>query len=100
MNDKPVPFTVYGSTECDDTQRVQARLAEWGVRCRAVNIDHDPEAERFVIFVNGGYRSTPTLVFDAGKAKTIFTEPSDSELEELLQRMGYAVDGSISPRSE
>lgn len=48
---------------------------------REVNIDRDAEAERFVIFINGGFRSTPTLVIGEGKRKVILTEPTDEELE-------------------
>lgn len=77
-------LTVYGSTDCDDTEHTRERLRACGVPFREVNIDHDPEAERFVLFINGGYRSTPTLVLGEGKRKLILTEPSDQELDATL----------------
>jgi mycoredoxin len=52
-----------------------------------VNIDHDAEAEQFVIFINGGNRSTPTLVLGAGKFKTILTEPTNAEFDSLFARL-------------
>jgi mycoredoxin len=78
-----VAITMYGSTDCDDTAHVTARLNALGVPFRGVNIDRDPDAERFVIFVNGGFRSTPTLVIGDGKWKTILTEPSDAQVDDL-----------------
>jgi len=44
-----------------------------------------------VIFINGGFRSTPTLVIGDGKVKTILTEPSDTQLEEMLLQAGYSL---------
>jgi mycoredoxin len=74
---------MYGATDCDDTERTREYLRNRGVEFREVNIDHDTEAERFVIFINGGLRSTPTLVIDEGKRKVILTEPTNDELVSL-----------------
>lgn len=87
----PMPITIYGATDCDDTRRIRGQLRRLGIPFRDVNIDHHPEAERFVIFINGGFRSTPTLVFGDGKRKILITEPSNSELEELLTQVGYKI---------
>ncbi len=78
-------ITMYGATDCDDTERTRAYLQERGIPFREVNIDHDPDAERFVIFINGGFRSTPTLVIGEGKRKLILTEPTNNQLEEALR---------------
>ena len=88
----PLPLTLYGAADCDDTERTRSRLLELGVPFREINIDHDPEAERFVIFINGGFRSTPTLVIGDGKHKTILTEPTTTELGEVLTLTGYAIN--------
>jgi mycoredoxin len=79
------PLTLYGRPDCDDTDGVRLRLQELGVAFREVNIDADEAANRFVLFINGGYRSTPTLVFGKGKRKLVLTEPSDEELEAALR---------------
>lgn len=84
----PLSLTLYGATDCDDTERTRRYLHELGIPFREVNIDHDPAAERFVIFINGGYRSTPTLVLGAGKHKTILTEPTNAELDKALIHAG------------
>ncbi|MGQ0605068.1 MAG: glutaredoxin family protein [Anaerolineales bacterium] len=85
----PLPLTLYGATDCDDTEHTRNWLNELGVTFREVNIDHDSEAERFVIFINGGLRSTPTLVFGDGKRKLIVTEPADGELTSTLIEAGW-----------
>ena len=81
-------LVMYGATDCDDTQRTRERLRQSGVTFEEVNIDHDVEAERFVLFINGGYRSTPTLVLDEGRRKVVLTEPTDDELDDIRESMG------------
>jgi len=78
------PIILYGATDCDDTERTRNHLHALHIPFHEVNIDHDPEAEKFVIFINNGYRSTPTMVLGSGRLKTILTEPSDEELDELF----------------
>ena len=83
------PFTLYGATTCDDTERARAWLQAWGVTgFHEVNIDEDPAADAFVRFINGGFRSTPTLVFGTGKLKVVLTEPNEDELKEALEMNG------------
>jgi mycoredoxin len=89
MSTTPIPLTFYDGDDCDDTEHVVGRLRQWGVPFRAVILERDPDAERFVIFINGGFRSTPTLVFGDGRLKTILTEPMDEELAEALAQAGY-----------
>ncbi len=86
----PWPLTLYGATLCDDTERTRQRLNALGIPFKEVNIDHDHEAERFVLFINRGYRSTPTLVFSEDKLKIVVTEPTDGELDQMLIQAGYS----------
>lgn len=94
MIDLPLPITLYGGDDCDDTERVVGRLRQWGVPFREVILEQDADAERFVIFINGGYRSTPTLVFGEGKLKVVLTEPEDDELARVLADAGHVVAGT------
>ena len=82
---------MYGATYCGDTIRTRRQLNQLGINFEDVNIDHDEEAERFVIFINKGYRSTPTLVFGDGKFKNIAVEPSNMELLDILKQVGYSL---------
>ena len=74
-------LTLYGRDDCDDTERARDRLRALGVAYTYIDIDHDPAADAFVRFINGGFRSTPTLVFGGGRRKVVLTEPTDEELE-------------------
>jgi len=75
-----LPIVLYSATICDDSDRTRLQLQQLGVAFEEVNIDHNQAAEQFVVFVNNGYRSTPTLVIGKGKRKLILTEPTDAEL--------------------
>ncbi len=85
----PEPITMYGATHCGDTIRVRRILQSRSIPFGDVNIDHDPEAERFVKFINGGNRTTPTIVVGESKWKLVVIEPDNQEVEEMLQRAGY-----------
>ncbi len=80
---------LYGATDCDDTQRTRAHLQHHRLAFTEINIDHDPRAEQFVIFINGGYRSTPTLLLGEGKRRVVLTEPTNTELEAVLRAEGW-----------
>lgn len=95
MNATPLPLILYGGDDCDDTERVVGRLREWAVPYRMVIIEDDPAAERFVVFINNGYRSTPTLVFGDGPYKIVLTEPSDDDLARVLREAGHATPGAV-----
>jgi mycoredoxin len=88
----PMPLIMYGKTYCDDSDHTRNSLQTLQIPFEEVNIDHDPSANQFVIFINGGYRSTPTLVFSSGKFKVIITEPSDEALKRVLLQTGYALE--------
>lgn len=88
MTQSPLPLTLYGGVDCDDTERVVGRLDALGVPYELVIIDDHPAAEQFVIFINNGFRSTPTLVFGRERHKLVITEPADEELDAALVRAG------------
>lgn len=91
MNATPLPLTVYGGHDCDDTEGVVARLNALHIPHRLILIDDNPDAEHFVVFINNGYRSTPTLVFGDGNRKMVLTEPAEHELVDVLRSAGYPV---------
>lgn len=80
MNDQP-EITVYGTNWCPDCGRAKRILDERQIPYRWVDIDNDREGEIFVIHINRGYRSVPTIVFQDG---SILVEPSNAELSEKL----------------
>ena len=88
---QPLPLTLYGADDCDDTEHTRDRLRAGRIPFREISIDHDPAAEQFVRFINNGYRSTPTLVFGAGSWKLVLTEPTAEQLVQALRQAGYVL---------
>jgi mycoredoxin len=89
----PLPLIMYGSTTCDDTDRTREHLQRLEIPFREILIDDVAELETFVRVINGGHRSTPTLVFGEGRHKRLLTEPSNDELEQALLDAGYELPG-------
>jgi mycoredoxin len=85
----PESITLYGEPTCEDTDAVRDHLHHLSVPYREVNIDADVPASDFVVFINGGFRSTPTIVFGEGKRKLVLTEPTMEQLDEALRWAGY-----------
>lgn len=72
---------VYGTDWCGDCFRTRQFLKKHSINFMFVNIDHDKQAEQFVLNTNRGMRSVPTIVFEDG---TVLVEPSYYELTEKL----------------
>ncbi len=89
------PITLYGSTNCEDTEQTRRFLLKHGIPFSEINIDDYKQAEHFVIFINRGYRSTPTVVIGEGKMKIILTEPTDGELVQILKQAGYSLNSNL-----
>jgi mycoredoxin len=80
-------ITMYARPGCEDSDMVREWLFERAIPFNEVNIDEDDEANHFVIRVNEGFRSTPTLVF--GEEAFILVEPTPDELDGAANRAGY-----------
>ena len=70
-------ITVYGTDWCGDCRRAKRLLDENQISYNWVDIDKDPEGEKFVKTTNRGNRSVPTIVFGDG---SILVEPSNPQL--------------------
>lgn len=76
-------ITMYTTKWCGDCRRLKGELKRAGVEYREVDVDEDSSASDFVIRVNNGNRSVPTVVFQDGSS---LTEPSGRRvLEHLAQ---------------
>lgn len=83
------PFIVYGRNGCEDTARAREFLDYRGVTYQYMNINEDPDAERFVILSNSGERITPTIVMGPEDDRIMLSEPSNDEIAAALDRLGY-----------
>lgn len=72
---------IYGTEWCGDCRRARQFLDQHNIPYQWINIDHDKEAERFVLTTNHGMRSVPTLLFPD---QSILVEPPPFLLAEKL----------------
>jgi glutaredoxin-like protein len=74
-------ITMYGTGWCPDCTRSKRWLDRHGIPFTWRDIEKDEQARSYVIEVNHGNRSVPTLVFGDG---SVLVEPSDAELARKL----------------
>jgi mycoredoxin len=63
-------ITMYSTTWCGYCRRLKSALDREGVLYKEVNIEEDPDAAAFVMGVNGGNATVPTVKFEDGSALT------------------------------
>jgi mycoredoxin len=78
------PLTMYTTTWCAFCKRLKRQLAADGIEITEVDIEQDPAAAEYVMTVNGGFQTVPTVVFPDGSA---LTNPSASAVKERLQEL-------------
>ncbi len=74
-------LTIYLTTWCGYCVRLKRQLDREGVAYREVDIDRDPAAHGYVVRVNGGYATVPTVAFSDG---TTLTNPSVWQVADKL----------------
>lgn len=74
----------YGTKWCPDCLRARRILDKQGFKYDSIDIDKDKQASQYVMEVNNGNRSVPTIIFPDG---TILTEPSNPVLKEKLETL-------------
>jgi len=74
-------LTMYTTTWCGYCVRLKAGLKGAGIAFEEVNIEEHPDAADFVMSVNGGNRTVPTVLFPDGSA---LTNPSITQVHERL----------------
>ena len=81
--DAPAPGTVtmYSTTWCGYCRRLRGQMDREGIAYSVVDIEQVPEAADYVMSVNDGNQTVPTLVFPDGTAAT---NPSLAEVKARL----------------
>jgi mycoredoxin len=64
----PESVTMYTTTWCGFCRRLKSQLGREGIEVTEVDIERDPEAAEYVMSVNGGNQTVPTIVFPDGSA--------------------------------
>lgn len=74
-------LTMYSTPWCGYCHRLKSQLDREGIAYEVVDIEQDPAAADFVMSVNGGNQTVPTMKFDDGSA---LTNPSIIQVKERL----------------
>jgi mycoredoxin len=75
---------MYTTTWCAFCRRLKSQLARDGIEMLEVDIEQDPAAADYVMSVNGGFQTVPTIVFPDGSA---MTNPSAAQVKERLNQL-------------
>ncbi|HEX4816494.1 MAG TPA: mycoredoxin [Nonomuraea sp.] len=78
-------LTVYSTTWCGPCKRLKAQLAREGISFVEIDVERDPSAAEFVMSVNDGNRTVPTVAIDTPDGRVVRTNPSVTEVKLLLE---------------
>ncbi len=76
-SEKQETIKIYATRWCGDCRFARRWFDARGIPYEYINIEEDHHAAEFVVRVNGGMRSVPTIVFPDG---SILVEPGPREL--------------------
>lgn len=81
------PLTMYTTPWCGYCRRLKSQLAREGIEITEVDIEREPAAADYVMTVNGGYQTVPTLLFPDGST---LTNPSVRAVKERMAELAVA----------
>src|ERR1017187_10516511 len=74
-------LTMYTTSWCGFCRNLKSQLGRAGIEIAEVDIERDPAAAEFVMSVNGGNQTVPTVVFPDG---TALVNPSAAQVKAQL----------------
>jgi mycoredoxin len=78
------PLTMYTTPWCGYCKRLKRQLAADDIEVTEVDIEQDHGAADFVMSVNNGFQTVPTVVFADGSA---LTNPSAAAVKDRLVKL-------------
>jgi mycoredoxin len=78
------PLTMYTTPWCGYCRRLKNQLAREGIEITEVDIERDPAACEYVMTVNGGNQTVPTVLFADGSS---LTNPSVRAVKERIAEL-------------
>lgn len=75
---------IYGTEWCGDCYRARRILEANQIAFEWLDIDLDQAGEKYVLKINNGMRSVPTIVFVDG---SVLVEPSNTQLREKIRTL-------------
>ena len=77
----PQQLTMYSTPWCGYCVRLKKQLEREGIDFVMVDIAEEPTAAEYVMTVNGGHQTVPTMVFPDGSA---LTNPTLAQVKDRL----------------
>ena len=78
------PLTMYTTQWCAFCRRLKSQLARDGITMTEVDIERDPAAAEYVMGVNGGNQTVPTVVFPDG---SVMVNPSAGQVKKRMAEL-------------
>lgn len=78
----PAQVTMYSTPWCGYCRRLKGQLQRAGVAYEEIDIEQNPAAADYVMSVNGGNQTVPTVTFPDGSA---LTNPSLAQVMAKLE---------------
>ena len=78
------PLTMYTTQWCAFCRRLKSQLARDGITMAEVDIERDPAAAEYVMSVNGGNQTVPTIVFPDG---SVLVNPSAVQVKKRMAEL-------------
>ena len=78
---RAAPLTIYTTTVCGPCRRLKQRLSDEQIPYTEVNVEFDDQAADWVMKINAGDRTVPTVKFADGST---LTNPSIHEVKAKL----------------
>lgn len=83
-------LTMYTTSWCGFCRNLKSQLGRLGIEMAEVDIERDEAAAEFVMSVNGGNQTVPTVLFPDG---SVMVNPSASQVRQHLAVVGAAAEG-------
>ena len=78
------PLTMYTTPWCGYCRRLKSQLAREGIEITEVDIEREPDAAEYVMTVNGGFQTVPTVLFPDGST---LTNPSARAIKQRMEEL-------------
>jgi mycoredoxin len=75
---------MFTTTWCGFCRNLKSQLARAGIEIAEVDIERDPAAAQYVMSVNGGNQTVPTVLFPDGAS---MTNPSAKQVKARLDEL-------------
>jgi mycoredoxin len=81
------PLTMYTTMWCGYCRRLKSQLAREGIEIIEVDIEREPDAAEYVMSVNGGFQTVPTVLFPDGST---LTNPSARAVKQRMEDLAVS----------